>query len=192
MRDCGPMRRSAKIFHMSDFDELARSLREGVGQDWREEAAADESLTELQRRRHTTLAETLRLATAAGHRIVIWISSRAIADSITGIGADHVECESDDGTWIVRIASARFEIVRTPSGGASIRSFEETFRARLAEIEMGGTPVEVVTSDGGSHHGAITVLATDHIAVTMESEATTLVPLELVAAVLSRPSNRIR
>ena len=87
-----------------EFDELARSLRQGAGREWREEAAADEQLTELQRRRARTLADVAREAMHRGDRVTVEVAGLRLAHPVIAVGVDYLVL--DDGDGVVDVVSA--------------------------------------------------------------------------------------
>lgn len=170
-----------------DFDELARHLRQGdAGREVRAEAEENESLTELQRRRHQDLADVARAAMHRGDKLTLVVGGLTLAHPVAAVGADYLTMETGDGTIDVRLDAAVLTIEPRTSGGKSARPGSTTFRARLAEHEAGGAWLEVVTSDGQRIAGRIVVAATDHIALTDDSGAVSCVPVAATTVIFSR------
>lgn len=167
-----------------ELDELARQLREGAGHELRAEAAEDETLTEIQRRRHRNLADVARIAMHRGDRILVSFGGTTLAHPVTAVGNDYLTMETDDGAVDVRLAAVVMSVESRSSGGHSGVPASATFRARLAEHEQSGAEVEVVSVDGTRSAGTIEVAATDHIVVVGTERA--YVPVAGVALVFSR------
>lgn len=175
---------------MSDDDlgELARLLREGAGSDLRAEAAEDEELTEVGRRRRRRLADVARQAMHRGDLVTVRAGGLQLNHPVVAVGSDYLTMESDDRMIDVRLESATLEVESRPSGGISARPGSATFRARLAEHEQDGAEVEIVDASGHTVGGRLAVVAADHIVVA--GERSSYVPIAVVAVVFSRRPGR--
>lgn len=172
---------------MSDeMDRLARDLRQGAGREMREEAATDEELTELQRRRRHDMAATLRSAMHSGDRVTVAAGSLTLGDPLVAVGDDYLTMIDGSDVIDVALDGAVVTIEPRSSGGSSGRPSARTLRARLAEIEQEGGTVEVLTRGGLRMSGLIGVTATDHVVIDDPSGARTLVPYRDIAVVFSR------
>lgn len=179
------MTESAKS--MSDeFRELARSLREGAGREMREEAAADEELSERQRRRRLDMAGAARAALHRGDGITIRVGGLTLTQPVQAVGNDYLTMSDADRDIDVLLAAAVVTVTPVRAGGGSGRPASRTFRARLAELEQDGREVEVVTADGLRVMGRLEVAASDHVAVVDGSGTRTYVPAARVFLVFSR------
>ena len=166
------------------FDELAQRLRQSVGGEFREEAAEDESLSELQRRRRRGLAETVRSAMHRGDRINASVAGLSLAYPVVGVGADYLIMDAGEQLIDVRLDASTFSLLPQQEGGAKGTPAATTFAARLAEHEQSHSAIEVVMVDGTRTAGTIRVAAADHVA--LESPAgETIIPHVRVAAVFS-------
>lgn len=172
---------------MSDFDELARELRNRVGRDIREEAAEDESLTELQRLRNRDLADAAREAMHRGDRVTVQVAGTAFTDPIEYVGGDYLTMATPESVVDVLLARATLFIEPRQRGGRSGKPAAWTFRARLAEHEQSGIPVELILDTGNRIRGTIHVVGHDHLVVAESESGSRLVPAGLVVVVLSRP-----
>lgn len=168
-----------------EFDDLAQSLRQGVGRELRDEAAVDEELTELQRRRRLDLADAVRLAMHRGDRIVAAIGELTFSAPVTEVGSDYLTMVDHDRIIDIRLEAASLAITPSTRGGHSSTPASATFRARLAEFEQSGARVEVVTRHATAHVGRIEVVAADHLVVAGDAWSRIYLPLELVAVVIS-------
>lgn len=168
------------------FDDLARHLRQGVGDELRREAAADEALTELQRRRKSSLAEVVRAAMHRGDDIMVRVAGLTLTDPVVVVGKDYLVMTTADGAIDVLLAAAVITTEPRSTGGRSGVAEAATWRARLAEHEQHGAEVELVTSSGERVVGVIEVAASDHLAVRTSEGTGSYVATVSVAAVLSR------
>lgn len=168
-----------------EFDELARALRQGAGQEWREEAAADEQLSELQRRRGQTLADVAREAMHRGDRVAVEAAGMRLVHPVIAVGNDYLVL--DDGEQVVDVAlrQATLRVERRSSGGVSGRPAAATFRARLGELEQAGARVTVVVTGGGREEGSLELVAADHLVIDGGGGSRSYVPLGVVALVFS-------
>jgi hypothetical protein len=168
------------------FDDLARDLRQGPGDELRREAAADEALTELQRRRRASLSEVARAAMHRGDGTVVQVAGLVLSHPLVAVGKDYVVMTTADGTIDVLLEAAVLTIEPRPSGGRSGVAEAATWRARLAEHEQHDTEVELVTTAGVRVAGVIEVAASDHLAVRTTDGTVSHVATASVAAVISR------
>lgn len=169
-----------------EFDELARSLRQGAGREWREEAAADEQLTELQRRRARTLADVAREAMHRGDRVTVEVAGLRLAHPVIAVGVDYLVLDDGDGVVDVALDRVTLGLERRSSGGASGKPAAATLRARLGELEQAGARVTVVTTGGERGEGLLEVVAADHLVVDGGGGKRTYIPLGVLALVFSR------
>ena len=172
---------------VDEFDDLARELREGAGRDVREEAAEDETLTELQRHRSRDLSDATREAMHRGDRVTIRVAGTTFGDPIESIGADYLTMATPESVVDVHLPRAVLTIERRPHGGRTGKPAAWTFKARLAEHEQTRRPVELILDTGDRVRGVIHVVATDHLVIAAGETGARLVPISLVGAVLSRP-----
>lgn len=168
-----------------ELDDLARQLRQGAGRELREEAAADEELTELLRRRKLTLADATRSAMHRGDRVTIVVAGMSMSHPVMAVGTDYLTLDEGDRVIDVPLAAAVVVVSARSAGGTSGRPAATTFRARLAEHEQEGGSVEVVTTEERIS-GRMDVVATDHLVIQDPSGDRFYVPLGIVMAVFSR------
>lgn len=167
-----------------DFNQIEQDLR-NIDREFRREAAADEELTELQRRRREGLAGVLQRSMHRGDLVTVEIGGVTIRGQIAEAGSDYVTF-SDAGREIdVRTTGAVFTVRPARAGGTSGRPASLTFRARLAEHEQIGLAIEVATSHGNTYTGIPGPISTDHLHLVDDGGTETIVPLDLVVAVFS-------
>jgi hypothetical protein len=169
-------------------DNIGSELRQGAGREWLEEAAEDERLTELLRRRQRDLSEVARELVHRGDHVRAELRDRSFSGNAVFAGTDFVTVETDESVVDVRVEVAIWTVEKSHSGGHEQTQRPQSLKARLAELAASGEQVRLVTTDGRAHIGAIEVVAGDHLEVAGEAHAT-LVPLRLIAAVI-RPIPR--
>lgn len=169
----------------SDPDRhLGSELRQGAGREWVEEAAEDEQLTELLRRRRLDVADRLREASSRGDRVRAETAGQTFAGPIGSIGADFARIDRPEDRVDVVLAQAVWTVEPSPSGGSEQSGSNITFMARLREIADGGGQVRVVTSSGTALVGTIEVVARDHIEMAQDSNRV-VIPLGMITALVS-------
>lgn len=175
------------------LEDLARALRQGPGQEWREEAATDETLTERQRQRHLGLVDVARDAMHRGDRVTAMAGGLSLTHPLIAVGSDYLTMDDGERIIDIPVAAAVLQVDRRPAGGQSGKPGAGTFRARLAELEQDGVRVEVVTGTGLREEGTLMLVGTDHVVVGEPGGPRAYVPLAAVAVVFSRfPPRRDR
>jgi len=169
-----------------EFDDLARSLRQGAGRELRDEAAVDEQLTRLQRLRRRDLAEAIRAAMHRGDTVTVAAGGLTLSHPLTAVGADYLTM--DDGENLIDIALGHALVTTSPSreGGSAGRAASVTLRARLGEHEQREAILDIVTSAGASIRGRIEVVATDHVVMADGSGPEIYISTSQIAVVFSR------
>lgn len=168
-----------------DFEDIARQLRQGPGRDMRAEAAADEELTELQRRRQMDLAGAARTAMHRGDVVTASVAGLTLSHPVIAVGDDYLTME-DGERWIdLRLIDTVLTITPRPSGGRSGRPSAATFRARIAELEQEGIEVGLLLRWGDQWEGRLLVIGADHVLVASDSRDS-YIPLGSIVVVFSR------
>lgn len=180
------MRGNAKTVP-DEFGDLGRELRQGAGRELRVEAATDEELSEIQRRRRLDLAAAMRNAMHRGDRVMATVSGLTLSHPLISVGSDYLTMTDGSEVIDVLLDGAVLRVDPRPAGGASGRPASPTFRARLAELEQEAGEVEVVTRGGERVAGRLDVTAADHLVVVADvSGSMTYLPYEEVVVVFSR------
>lgn len=169
-----------------ELRDLGRELRQGAGQELRAEAATEEELSEIQRRRRLDLAATMRMAMHSGDRVTAVAGGLTLSHPVVSVGSDYLTMTNGSGVFDVRLDGAVLTVDPRPAGGASGRPASSTFRARLAELEQEDGEVEAITRQGQRVAGRLDVTAVDHIVVADVSGTITYLPYEEVVVVFSR------
>lgn len=184
------MRENAKSVS-DELRDLGRELRQSAGRELQEEAATDEELSEIQRRRRLDLAEAARMAMHRGDRVTATVGDIIVSRPLLAVGSDYMTMSDESGVVDVRLDVAVLTFEVRSEGGTSGRPAARTFRARLAELEQERCAIEVVVRGGGRMTGRIDVAAADHIALIEDSGSLTYLPYGEVVAVFSRCPPRL-
>lgn len=167
--------------------DLAQELRASQGAaELRAEAEENERLAAQAARRRATLADVARSAMFRGDRIACSYPGNVVTGEVVHAAGDLATVATSAGTVHCNLAAPlTLHVVerdvfegRAPERGAG------SFRARLYELELAGTTVEVFGAmTGGSVRGRIEVVATDHAVVAIEDGAPLHVSLTALHAV---------
>ena len=179
------MRENAKTVP-DEFRDLGRELRQGAGRELRVEAATDEELSEIQRRRRLDLAAAMRMAMHRGDRVTAAVGGLTLSHPVLAVGSDYLTMTDGSAVIDVRLDGAGLTVEPRPTGGASGRPASPTFRARLAELEQEEGEVEAMTRQGQRVAGRLDVTAVDHLVIADVSGSMTYLPYEEVVVVFSR------
>lgn len=167
--------------------ELQAQLRQGAGREWLDEAAEDEQLSELLRRRRLDLGQRAREFVHRGDRVRAETGAHTFAGEVAYAGADFVTL--DRGDDIVEVALAAAVWVVEPSEGSGREQSGEplSLRARLSELASTAEPVRLIVGDGRAVLGSIAVVATDHVEM-VQDQITLVVPIQMITAVVRSTS----
>ena len=168
---------------MSDR-EMEEHLRQGAGREWIEEAAEDEQLTELLRRRRMSLGERALELVHRGQRIRAETGSQTFTGQVVYAGSDFATVDRGDDLVEVALEAATWVIESSVATGGIEQSGEPlSFKGRLAEVASSLQQVRVIVTDGRALIGSIDVVATDHIEMAQDGN-TLIVPITQIAAVI--------
>jgi len=159
---------------------LARELREKAGADWTAEAAEDERLTELLRRRRLTLSDLAKEMSNRGERISVWFGGHSFTGAIVGSGDDYVTIQGPGQIAEVGLEQARWSILNADGPPVEPAITAPSFRAALHEHATAGTNLRVTLDGGDMVVGKIAVVATDHVEVADVDERQIYVPMGIV------------
>jgi hypothetical protein len=163
--------------------DVESDLRQGAGREWLEEAAEDEKLTELLRRRRLDLAGRVLELVHRGERVRAETGAHTFSGQVMYAGADFATIDRGDDIVEVVLDAAVWTVERSESGGNEQSGDPLTFRARLAEIASNPESVRILVVDGRAIVGSIEVVATDHVEVSQDGN-TIIVPIRLIVAVV--------
>ncbi len=165
--------------------DLARYLRQGVGQEWRAELEATEFETHQDRLRRRTLRDIAKMLLHRGDRLTMRTGQLQLTGEVVGGGRDYVTINTEHLCADARLDRVALRVTRCSSGGAEARGTAPTWRARLTEMELTQEMVEVYApSLGVSQPGRIRVVATDHLWLVDPTGFDAYLPLEEIAVVI--------
>lgn len=165
--------------------ELEAQLRQGPGREWLEEAAEDEQLTELLRRRRLDLGERIREMVHRGDRVRAEIGPHTFTGLVGYAGGDFATVDRGEDQVEVVAAAATWTVEPSDAPGHQQSGEPLSFRARLAEIASTGEQVRVILDDGRQIVGSIAVVAVDHVEITQDQVALVIPIRKLIAVIRS-------
>jgi hypothetical protein len=169
----------------SDPDpHLAAELRQGVGRELAEEAAEDERLTDLLRRRRLELADVVKDLAHRGGRVSVEFGGHSFSGLLAAAGIDYATIDRADQTADIRLDVATWSILPSDSPDDSKMGGAESFRALLHEYSAAETAVRLALPGGEIVIGAIAVVAVDHVEVRDVDGRQIYVPSTIILAVI--------
>lgn len=150
------------------LDDLGRELRERVGNEMRLEAEMieqDAATVELRRRRLADLATELM---SRGDIVTVIAGDRSLRGRLTFARGEIASVEAAVGRVDIHLPAGVVLRVdeRSTAGGVTSRNGSDTLRARLLELELSGTDIEVwVPTHGIDVSGGIVAVGKDHVLI---------------------------
>lgn len=169
---------------------LASELRQRAGQEWNEEAAEDERLTEVHRRRRLNLADRAKELVNRGDRVSVEFGGHSFGGAVVTAGEDYATVEGPGQTADIRLAEARWSVLSSdqpPEGG---KADAGSFRALLHEHSAADHVIRLALPGGDMVIGKIAVVAEDHVEVNDVDERRLIVPTNLILAVVRSSDHR--
>ncbi len=169
---------------------LGSELRQGAGRDWNEEAAEDERLTEVHRRRRLTLSDQAKELVNRGDRVSVEFGGHSFGGAVAWAGEDFATVEGPGQTADIRLDTARWSLL---PGGEATKTFPggaESFRALLHEHFASGSVVRLALPGGDMVIGKLTVVAEDHVDMSDVDGRRLIVPMNLILAVVRSSDHR--
>lgn len=167
---------------MSDR-EIEEQLRQGAGREWKEEAAEDEQLTELLRRRKLSLGDRVLEVVHRGERVRAEAGTQTFSGHVVYAGSDFATIDRGEDLVEVVLDAAVWTIERSTEGGREQSGEPLSLRGRLAEVAANSESVRLVVTDGKALVGRIEVVAADHLEMSHDG-STVAVPMRQIAAVI--------
>jgi hypothetical protein len=164
--------------------ELASELRQGAGREWNEEAAEDERLTELHRRRRLTLADLGKELVNRGDRVSVEFGGHSFSGAVAAAGADYATIDGPGQAADVKLAAARWSVLPSSQPAGTRPAGAETFQAVLHEHSASGHVVRLALPGGDMVIGRVEVVADDHVVMNDVDERRLIVPTTLILAVV--------
>lgn len=164
--------------------DLASELRQGAGREWNEEAAEDERLTEVHRRRRLTLADQAKELVNRGERVSVEFGGHSFGGAVVIAGEDYVTVEGPGQTADIKLGVARWSVLHTDQPAETHSGSAESFRALLHQHSASDHVVRLALPGGDMVIGRIAVVAEDHVEVIDVDDRRLLVPTSLILAVV--------
>jgi hypothetical protein len=171
------------------IESVAQELRESVSGEFRRIAEEDEHAAYKARLRRRTLGHVASELLARGDLVACVSGDASFAGEVVHAGTDFATLHTAAGEYVeVNLAAAVAIRVdqRSTAGGRSRDPYgPETFLARLRELELEETGVEVLMPGGRQRiRGRIEAAATDHILVVDDAGGEWFVPRAAITFVV--------
>ncbi len=164
--------------------DLASELRQSAGREWAEEAAEDERLTELHRKRRLGLADQAKELVNRGDRVSVEFGGHSFSGAVTSSGEDYATIEGPGQTADVKLDEARWSVLLTDKPPETRPSGAESFRALLHEHSAAERNIRLALPGGDMVIGRVEVVAEDHVALLDVDGRRLIVPMNLILAVV--------
>lgn len=169
-------------------DYLESELRQGAGREMSEEAAEDERLTELFRRRQQGLSDKALELVHRGDRVRAEIGDSQFTGVVTFGGVDFLTLDTGENHVDVKLDGAVLVVESSQSGGHEQLGGAASLKARLAEVAADDQQIRMLTADRKNRIGSIVLVATDYIELAVDSH-TIVIPIQMISALI-RPKPR--
>jgi hypothetical protein len=163
---------------------LAAELRQRAGREWNEEAAEDERLTELHRRRRLTLGDMAKEMVNRGDRVSVEFGGHTFSGAVAGAGSDFATIAGPGQVLDIRLEAARWSVLVSDSSAGSRAAAPESFRALLHQHSTSEQVVRLALPGGDMVIGRLSVIAEDHVEVDDVDNRRLVVPMGLILAVV--------
>ena len=160
--------------------DLAAELRQTAGAEWVAEAAEDERLTQVHRRRKLTLSDIAKEMANHRERISVEFGGHNFTGAVIGAGEDYVAIHGPGQVAEVELQRARWSILNSDGPPVEPVQTAESFRAALHQHAAGDTTVTLALDRGELVFGKIIVVATDHLEVADVDRRRFYIPMEIV------------
>ena len=162
--------------------ELEAVLRE-AGREMIEEAAEDERLTELLRRRRLEMSDLALEWVHRGQRVRAEAGSQTFTGQVVFAGTDYVTIDRGEDQVALRLDRATWTLEPDHGEGHEQTGAATSLKARLSELAASGETVRMVVAEGRALVGSVAVVAADQVEV-RQDHLTVLVPTDLILALI--------
>lgn len=163
---------------------LASELRQRAGREWAEEAAEDERLTELHRRRRMTLADQAKELVNKGDRVSVEFGGHSFSGAVSVAGQDYVTIEGPGQAADIRLAEARWSVLPNDAPSGAQATGPQSFKALLHEHSASERVVRLALPGGDMAIGAVGIVADDHIEMVDVDQRRLIIPMKMILAVV--------
>jgi len=164
--------------------KLASELRQGAGRELAEEAAEDERLTELHRRRRLVLADQAKALVNRGDRVSVEFGGHSFSGAVATAGEDYATIEGPGQAADIRLDEARWSVLPSDQPAETRPGGAESFRAILHQHSASDHVVRLALPGGDMVIGKVEVVAEDHVAMHDVDDRRLIVPMKLILAVV--------
>ena len=168
--------------------ELESVLRE-AGREMIEEAAEDERLTELLRRRRMEMSDLALEWVHRGQRVRAEAGTQTFTGQVVFAGTDYVTIDRGEDQVAVRLDRAIWTLEPDPGEGHEQTGPATSLKARLTELAATGEALRLFVAEGRALVGSVVVVAADQIEF-QQDHLTVLVPTDLILAVITSRAPR--
>ncbi|MEX1134145.1 MAG: hypothetical protein WED83_04810 [Acidimicrobiia bacterium] len=162
--------------------ELEAVLRE-AGREMIEEAAEDERLTELLRRRRLEMSDLALEWVHRGQRVRAEAGTQTFTGQVVFAGTDYVTIDRGEDQVALRLDRATWTLEPDHGEGHEQTGAATSLKARLSELAASGETVRMVVAEGRALVGSVAVVAADQVEV-RQDHLTVLVPTDLILALI--------
>jgi len=165
--------------------ELAAELRRLAGDEWTEDAAEDERLTEVLRRRRLGLKDLLKDMAHRGRRVSVDFGGHAFNGGLINVGTDYAGIQGPGQVAEVRLNAGRWSDL-PPSEGITTQpvSAPDTFVGALRAHEAAKSLIRLSMPNGDMIIGKIDTVSADHLEFAEADERKIYVPTELILGIV--------
>lgn len=163
---------------------LASELRQSAGREWNEEAAEDERLTEVHRRRNLTLADQAKELVNRGDRVSVDFGGHTFSGAVAWAGQDFVTIHGPGQNAEVRLDTARWSVLTTDQRAEPGAPGPESFMAALHQHTESNQVIRLTLPGGDMVIGKLAVVADDHVEMNDVDERRLIVPMRLILGVV--------
>jgi hypothetical protein len=164
--------------------DLASELRQGAGREWDEEAAEDERLTEVHRRRRLSLGDQAKEMANRGERVSVEFGGHSFGGAVITAGEDYVTIDGPGQIADIKLDVARWSVLPSDQPAETSTGGAESFRALLHQHSASSQVVRLALPGGDMVLGHLAVVADDHVEVKDVDDRRLLVPMNLILAVV--------
>jgi hypothetical protein len=169
---------------------LGSELRQGAGREWNEEAAEDERLTEVHRRRRLTLSDQAKEIVNRGDRVSVEFGGHSFGGAVVWAGEDYATVEGPGQTADIVLDTARWSLITAEEAAQSSSTGAESFRALLHARSASGEVGRLALPGGDMVIGTVAVVAEDHVEVSDVDGRRLIVPMKMILAVVRSSDHR--
>lgn len=163
---------------------LESELRETAGREMAEEAAEDERLTEIHRKRGLTLGDQAKELVNRGDRVSVEFGGHSFSGLVAAAGSDYATVNGPGQAADIKLAEARWSILPSDLTTESGVAGAESFKALLHDHSGAGRIVRLALPGEDMVIGKILVVADDHVELADVDDRKLIVPLQMVLAVV--------